>query len=389
MGKKGNGEGTIYYSEKLNRWVGQVVVGRQKNGKLKRKSIYGKTRKEVADKINSINISAKNDEFVDSNNITLIDVIIENVNLKYKLNQIKTVTYNRNQQTIKIIEKTDIAYKPIQKISNKEINIALAGLTNYSNSVLTKVYLLIEEAYNYAMINKYIAKDPFMLKGAIIKPKSIKKDKEKIALTVDEEKNFLKALNDSNDKYKDIMYISIFSGMRIGEIMALKGEDIDLKNNVIKVQRTLTRGENDKFIIGDTTKTYSGKREVPIMNDLNDILKKYEHIKGYLFIDENHILAPAVINSHLKRICKNANIRQTDKNNSNKNNTEKTSDISSHILRHTFATRCIEAGMSAVVLQKILGHKNIETTLDTYTTVFNKYKQEELNKVNNFFTQLH
>lgn len=55
------------------------------------------------------------------------------------------------------------------------------------------------------------------------------------------------------------------------------------------------------------------------------------------------------------------------------------------MLRHTFATRCIENGMSAVVLQKILGHKDIETTLNTYTSVFNKFKQDEIVKINDYF----
>lgn len=71
----------------------------------------------------------------------------------------------------------------------------------------------------------------------------------------------------------------------------------------------------------------------------------------------------------------------------------KTSDVNTHMLRHTFATRCIEAGMSAVVLQKLLGHKDIETTLNTYTSVFNKFKEDELKKAEEYFnklnTQLH
>ena len=60
-----------------------------------------------------------------------------------------------------------------------------------------------------------------------------------------------------------------------------------------------------------------------------------------------------------------------------------------HMLRHTFATRCIEAGMSAVVLSKILGHKNIQVTLNTYTDVFDKYRKEEMMKVDEYFSQLH
>ena len=60
-------------------------------------------------------------------------------------------------------------------------------------------------------------------------------------------------------------------------------------------------------------------------------------------------------------------------------------DISTHSLRHTYGTRCIEAGMSAVALQRLMGHNDVSVTLNTYTSVFNKYKESELEKVNNYY----
>lgn len=58
------------------------------------------------------------------------------------------------------------------------------------------------------------------------------------------------------------------------------------------------------------------------------------------------------------------------------------------MLSHTYATRCIEAGINHVVLQRILGHKNIETTLNTYASVFNTFKEDEIEKVNTYLTAL-
>lgn len=102
-----------------------------------------------------------------------------------------------------------------------------------------------------------------------------------------------------------------------------------------------------------------------------------------LFNHDGKIIATNTINAHFKRICKNANIRiintKVVKSNKKESNL-KSSEVNTHMLRHTYATRCIESGMSAVVLSKLLGHADIETTLNTYTSVFDKYKDDEIQK---------
>ena len=95
-----------------------------------------------------------------------------------------------------------------------------------------------------------------------------------------------------------------------------------------------------------------------------------------------------------QKICKNANIRVYKKIVKIKGGrkTKKIymcnitkSKVNTHMLRHTFATRCIENGVNPVVLQRILGHKDIKVTLNTYTSVFNEFKENEIAKINNIF----
>lgn len=363
MARRGNGEGTIYYSEKLNKWVGQFVAGRKSDGSINRKSVYGNTRKEVKEKMTQKLAEVQNSTFIEKSDITLMQVIKLNNEEKFKLNKIKGSTYNRILYTSKIIEKLDIADMPIQKITRKDINSSLVEIGDYSQSVINKIYQIIAQAFNYALLSEYIYKNPFLIKGNIIKPNSSKEKKKVVALTLAEEKQFLKALETSDIKSKSILYIAIFSGMRIGEILALKNKDIDLKNKVIYVNKTLTVNEKGKVVTG-STKTYAGMRDVPILDILYNILKNLS------FNNEN--ISKSIVDKEIKYVCKLAKIK----------------NISVHVLRHTFATRCIEAGMQAIVLQRILGHSNIQTTLNIYADVFNEFKEEEVNKTSSYFNAI-
>lgn len=135
--------------------------------------------------------------------------------------------------------------------------------------------------------------------------------------------------------------------------------------------KTLTKDRNKNTIIGPT-KTKSGKRNIEINELTEDIIKdalnnRIENKNQVLFCQENKKLyVDNTINSAFKRICKNAGITKT---------------VNTHMLRHTFATRCIEAGVDLPVLQKLMGHANIETTINTYGDIYNYYKQKETQKV--------
>lgn len=385
--KRGNGEGTIYFSEKLNRWVGQFTAGTKDNGSLNRKTVYGKTRKEVAQKIIEKQEEVNKNIFVDKSNVIFKDLCKKIIDEQFERNEIKQVTYKRNLESYKIICKMPISEMKIQEIQISDINNSLLGIKNYSNSVLKKVNGIINTTLNRALLLKIIYSNPYHIKNAILLPKSDRVDKKIEALTVDEQKSFLKELK-KDYKYKDIFYIATFTGMRIGEILALTGKDIDLPNKIIHINRTLTKNINDKVIVGTTTKTYTGLRDIPITDNLIPILEKYQSTNNYLFTYNKKLIEPSIINSHFKRICKNANIQVINTTKKKSNGTVvnlKSSNVNAHMLRHTFATRCIESGMSAIVLQRILGHKNIEVTLNTYTSVFNKFKQDEICKINEYF----
>lgn len=388
--KRGNGEGTIYFSETLNKWVGQFTAGKKEDGSINRKTVYGKTRKEVAQKIIEKQEEVNKKIFVDKDNTIFKDLCKRLIDEQFERNELKPVSYNRKLETFKLICTLPISEMKIQDIQLSDINNSLLRIKSYSNSYIQKVNSLINTTLNKALLLKIIYSNPYHIKKAVNIPKSDKNDKKIEALTINEQNLLLKELK--NDyKYKDIFYIALYTGMRVGEILALKGSDIDFNSRVIHITKTLTKNANNEIVVGSTTKTYTGLRDIPIIDTLLPILKEYPCNDNYLFTNNGKLIAPSTINSHFKRICKNANIKViiTKKKKSKDNIVNlKLSSANTHMLRHTFATRCIENGMSAVVLQKILGHKNIEITLNTYTSVFDKFKKSEVSKINEYFNNL-
>lgn len=265
----------------------------------------------------------------------------------------------------------------IRDIKSDDIQDFLNDNKEYSNSTIKKLYEQFNQAFEYAMRNKYIKDNPMY---DVIKPKSKKKNKEVRALTIDEQKelnDYLFNTSISDERYKNVFLIQMYLGLRIGETLALTKNDIDISQKQVFISRTTTVGKNGETIIGDTTKTYAGKRSVlipdfmiPIFEEQINISKN--NINNYLFLNDDKLITNSVCNSRLKRLLLD------------KLGWENTG-ISTHSLRHTFATRYIESGVNAVVLQRLLGHTDISITLNTYTSVFTLFKDTELEKVIEFY----
>jgi integrase len=158
--------------------------------------------------------------------------------------------------------------------------------------------------------------------------------------------------------------------MRVGEILALTPKDIDFSQQTINVSKTISRDEYDRFIVKEGTKTYAGTRTIPFDDNLKEVLKdslahSEDNEFGLIFTQNGKIIRPTSLNTTFKKICKKLDFEGS---------------YNFHMLRHTFATRCIEAGMPAHVLQKLLGHTDVSTTINTYTSIFDKYKQDEFEK---------
>lgn len=376
---RGSSEGYVFFNKQRKKWNAQYTEYDAKTGISKLKTKSFKTEDEAKRYLGTIMYQKENPLYIEHHGIPLCEVMKANLKLKLDTNQISPTQFGRVSRTIEQLEKTPIGSKNIDEITSHEIQEYLNSVINLSNSSIKKIYGQFSQVFKIAMNKGYIMQNPMT---NVIRPLSQKQNKIVRALTVDEQQSFTNYLINKDlkhCKYRNVYLIQMYMGLRIGEALALSIYDIDLKNKRMNIHRTLTTDENDAVIMGNKTKTYAGNRILPIPDFL------------YPYIVEQMQIANNQENNDEKLLFKPNNSKYTKRGNVNSElhrileREFNIKDISTHSLRHSYGTRCIESGMAPVVVQKLMGHSDISITLNTYTSVFDKFKQNEIDKVNQYY----
>ncbi len=382
--KRGNGEGTIFKDKSRDRWVGQYSIYTLEG--TKRKSVYGTSRAEVRDKLAKILNDINMGGIIDDSKITIQDWITVWLEDYKKLSLKRTSIDNYYRYFNAHIKDSALGKTQLKKvtstqvqkfINDKSTNGKVNGSGGLRRASVKHIYNVIYGAMEQAVKVNIITQNPCR---AVSLPKNDRQ--EVLYFTPDEVNRFLDSVKKS--KYYTLYSLELITGLRLGEIVALKWENIDLKEGKIDVKLNAAivskdnqneEGVLQSEVIIQTPKTKKSIRTLYIEESLISLLKALrtdqlkKHMEcgdafensGFVFTnDYGRMIHPRTVQDHFKRTIKKAGLP----------------NLHFHSLRHTAATLMLYNGVDVRTVQEILGHEDIQTTLGIYTHVMEDMKRE-------------
>ena len=358
MPKRGNGEGSVY-KRKDGRWVGQYLVYLPSGPKYR--YIYARTRKEAADKLTKAMADRNGGIVFDDENLTVSDF------LKVWLSDcakgsVRTSTFERYESIAELHLTPALGRLRLKALTPAHVQgfyrAKLDG--GLSPATVQKIHVVLHKALSQAVKWSLV---PRNATEAVAAPRP--NPKEMRPLSAEEARRLLEAA--SRDPLRALYVLAVHTGMRQGELLALKWSDVDLEAGKLGVRRTLTR-ESGHYALGEP-KTKKSRRTIKLTGPAVAALREHlarqlEQVErlGDLYQDQGLIfttdagapLNPSNIrNRSLPRLIAEAGLPK----------------IRFHDLRHTCATLLLSRNVHPKIVQEMLGHAKVAITLDTYSHV--------------------
>lgn len=368
--------GSNIRKRKDGRWEGRYKDLQGENpGKYK--SVYGKTCREVTEKLEIIT-AQKNQPLLEKKMIgppekpgqnfggmagRWLDNIRET--RKYSTYVKYRNVYERHiKNTIGSAGILDISYNLI-----KEEIFLKDSETKYSQNLMNSIIAIINQILKYASENDNYPSVQLTNKFAKTKGKKVEiiSHKEQVSL--------IRYLYKETDASKAGILLCISTGLRLGEICSLKWEDVDFEQRIIRVCRTVQRvatdGNGSRTVLMVTEpKSVFSVREIPISAGIVQLLNKIRHDEEYI-VGGSKPLEPRTYQNRFKRYLKETDVK----------------NYNFHALRHTFATNCIDNDMDVKSLSEILGHASVQITLNRYVHPTMDTKRRQLAVLDSVYGQ--
>ena len=373
--------GENIYKRKDGRWEARVIRGYNEHSKAIYAYFYGRTYKEVKEKIfaplpyvgsNAESIPQRDDETLLFG--SLLDRWLDNSKIKFKES-----SYVKYFNLINNHIKPSLGKHPLPSVNNVELSKFVAdklkGKCDHSNRKLSEktvkdIISVIKSALRYARDESLMSAN---VNINIVLPKERAKDMR--VLSTDEQTDLEKYLCADMNENKLGILVCLYTGLRVGEICALKWSDISFENGTLTVRRTMQRIQSleagapskTKVIVTDP-KSNSSVRTIPLPDCLINKLKMFCHDRSdtYLLTGElGRYVEPRTYQNRFKSYLINSGIKGAN----------------FHSVRHTFATRCVALGFEIKSLSEILGHANVNITLNRYVHPSFDLKRSNMNKL--------
>lgn len=360
---------------KDGRWEGRFKARVNENGCIKYRSLYGKTYGEVKEKMRVAKASSVISGASARHSKTFSEVLKLWLNAKrvcVKESTLYKYEYLVNRHIIPELGNTkvsDITCETINTYLERKIkNGRLDKKGGLSPVYVKAIMLIISQALKFAADEGYC----LPLRNKINKPLETKND---IAILDAGEQRKIEAFSTIELSPTTLgILLSLHTGLRIGEVCALSWADVDFTNLVLHVRHTVARVAADKAksgtsscLIIDLPKTKASRRDIPISSFLLPFIQQMRKAAVSEFVVSNKMgfLSPRTYEYRYHKVLSLCGV----------------GDINYHALRHTFATRCVEAGVDVKSLSEILGHADVSVTLNTYVHSSMSLKRRELEKL--------
>lgn len=293
----------------------------------------------------------------------------------YQKEHIKARTYSRYQGLITMHIVPTLGERNISELGRREIQEFLTQQKKDGNmrngeklsAISTNMMLsVLHLAFEYACDMEYIEENP------CVRVRRTKAETKKVqAFTVEEQRAIEVEIAGSDDRRLHGILLCLYSGLRIGELLGLTWNDVDIDRGVMKITKTVYREKDESGnwkLCVDTPKTKASDRVIPLPEYITDMLRQdYENTKTP-YVVENKKGERMSIRSYqyiFEKLTERAGVRK----------------LNFHALRHTFATRAIECGMDIKTVADIMGHQNASITLNRYAHCMLDHKIEMMQKL--------
>lgn len=389
MAKKGNNEGSIY-KDKQGRWRGQVTLP-SADGKIKKKYFYGKTKKEVTEKVNELLNQIRTNTYIEPCKMTLYEWLctwLETYNGDIRM----TTKVNYDTYVNKHIKNSIGGYKLCelntliiqQFYMDKSKNGRLDGAGDLSPKTLRNIHNMLHKALNQAVYLDMIQKNPT---DFAVLPKRQKKEMR--YFTVEEQQRLQKVVR--GHRLEMAVLLDLYTGMRQGELLGLtwKNVHIDLDGqSYIKITQTLNRiknpdssSEHKTMLAINEPKTSHSVRTIPLLPEIAERLAMHRLGQENYHQQNDYPPSEFVFTSTTGTPIEPRDFQRDFKKILQKNNIR---EVNVHGIRHTYAVRALESGMSVKTLSAILGHSSTAFTMDVYGHVTEEFKHDEISRMKSF-----